>query len=76
MNLKQLLDHAGVRTDKASVEERKKLQRQLTAEQELEVQTRASAMAKTVLNGMMPLLHQALDKTPPSKPKKTIIIPD
>jgi hypothetical protein len=76
MNLNDLLKVAGVRTDKASVEERKKLQRQLTAEQELEVQERAAAMAKSMLNGVMPALHQALNKTAAPKPEKTIIIPD
>ena len=74
MNEKQLL--ASIRTDKASVEEKKRLQRELTAEQQLELNERAAALAKTMINGVMPALHQALNKTPPSKPKKTIIIPD
>jgi hypothetical protein len=47
-----------------------------TAEQEIEHQEKAAAMAKMMLNDVMPHLHGALNKTPPSKPKKTIIIPD
>jgi len=33
-------------------------------------------MAKMMLNDVLPHLRKAMDKTPPSKPKKTIIIPD
>jgi hypothetical protein len=47
-----------------------------TAQQEIEHQEKAAAMAKMMLNDVMPHLHSAMTKTPPSKPKKTIIIPD
>ena len=72
MNLKQLLKHAGISNNIAKAIEKKKL----TAEQELEVQEKAMAMTKMMLNDVMPHLRNAVDNTPPSKPKKTIIIPD
>lgn len=72
MNLKQLLKRAGIRNDIIKAVERK----QLTAKQEMEVQEKAAAMTKMMLNDVLPHLRNAMDKTPPSKPKKTIIIPD
>jgi hypothetical protein len=72
MNLKQLLKAAGVRNDIIKAVEKKKL----TAEQEIECQEKAAAMAKMMINDVMPHLHGALNKTPPSPKKKTIIIPD
>jgi hypothetical protein len=72
MNLKQLLKHAGVSNDIIKAVEKKKL----TEEEEMKVQIEATAMAKVILNDVMPHLHSALNKTPPSKPKKTIIVPD
>ena len=74
MNLKQLLKRAGVSSDIIAEVERKT--KRTTAEQEIEHQEKAAAMAKMMLNDVMPHLHSALNKTPPSKPKKTIIIPD
>ena len=73
MNLKQLLKRAGVSNNIIKELEKKKL----TPEQEMEAQEKAAAMTKMMLNDVMPHLHGALNKTPaPSKPKKTIIIPD
>lgn len=73
MNLKQLLKIAGVRNDIAQAVEKK----QLTAQQEIEVQEKAMAMAKMMINDVL-RAKQAADsaKQPPSNPKKTIIIPD
>jgi hypothetical protein len=74
MNLRQLLKRAGVSNDVIAEVERKS--KRTTAEQEIEHQEKAAAMAKMMINDVMPHLHSALNKTPPSKPKKTIIIPD
>ncbi len=74
MNLKQLLKRAGVSSNIIAEVERKA--KQTTAEQEIEHQEKAAAMAKMMLNDVMPHLHSALNKTPPTPPKKTIIIPD
>jgi len=74
VNLKQLLKSAGVSNDIIKEVERKAAR--TTAEQEIEHQEKAAAMAKMMLNDVMPHLHSAMSKTPPSKPKKTIIIPD
>lgn len=74
MNLKQLLKAAGVSNNIIAEVERKA--KRSTAEQEMEAQEKAAAMTKMMLNDVMPHLRNALDKTPPSKPKKTIIVPD
>ena len=74
MNLKQLLSRAGISNNIIKEVERKA--KRTTAEQELEHQEKAMAMTKMMLNDVMPHLRNAMDKTPPSKPKKTIIIPD
>ena len=74
MNLKQLLKRAGVSNNIIAEVERKA--RKTTAEQELEHQEKAMAMTKMMLNDVLPHLRNAVDKTPPSKPKKTIIIPE
>jgi len=73
MNLKQLLNIAGVRNDIAKAVENK----QLTTQQELEVQEKAMAMTKMMLNDVL-RAKQAADaaQKPPSEPKKTIIMPD
>jgi hypothetical protein len=72
MNLKQLLKIAGVRNDIAKAVERK----QLTAEQELEVQEKAMAMTKMMLNDALRAKKTADSSKPPSQPKRTIIMPD
>ena len=74
MNLKQLLKRAGISNNIIKEVERKA--KMTSAQQEIEHQEKAAAMAKMMLNDVMPHLRSALDKTPPSKPKKTIIIPD
>lgn len=72
MNLKQLLNLAGVRNDIAQAVEKK----QLTEKQELEVQEKALAMTKMMLNDALRYRKEHGGNTPPSAPKKTIIIPD
>jgi glycerol dehydrogenase-like iron-containing ADH family enzyme len=74
MNLKQLLRNAGISNNIIKEVERKA--KQTNAQTEQEHQEKAAAMAKMLLNDVMPHLHSALSKTPPSKPKKTIIVPD
>jgi hypothetical protein len=72
MDLKQLLKIAGVRNDIAKAVEGKKL----TAQQEMEVQEKAMAMTKVMLNEALRAKQSADANKPPSSPKKTIIIPD
>lgn len=72
MNLKQLLKIAGVRNDIVKAVERK----QLTAQQELEVQEKAMAMTKMMLNDVLRAKKTADSAKPPSEPKRTIIMPD
>lgn len=74
MNLKQLLKRAGISNNIIKEVERKA--KQTSAQQEIEHQEKAMAMTKMMLNDVLPHLRNAVDKTPPSKPKKTIIIPD
>ena len=74
MNLKQLLKNAGVSNDIIKEVERKA--KMTTAQQEEQHLIETDAMAKMMLKDVMPHLHAALSKTPPSKPKKTIIIPE
>ena len=69
VNLRQLLTKAGIRNDIIKAVEKK----QLTAEQELEVQEKAMAMTKMMINEA---LRYRKSQEPPSKPKKTIIVPD
>jgi len=76
VNLKQLLKRAGVSNDIIAEVERKSAR--TSAEQEIEHQEKAAAMAKMMLNDVLPHLRKAMetqDKVP-SKPKRTIIIPD
>lgn len=72
MNLKQLLNMAGVRNDIAKAVEKK----QLTEQQELQVQEEAMAMTKMILNDALRYRKEHGGNTPPSAPKKTIIMPD
>jgi hypothetical protein len=72
MNLKQLLKMAGVRNDIAAAVEKKKL----TDEQELKIQEEAMAMTKMILNDALRYRKEHGGNTPPSEPKKTIIMPD
>ena len=63
---------AGVRNDIAKAVEKK----QLTAEQELKVQEEAMAMTKMILNDALRYRKEHGNNTPPSKPKRTIIVPN
>ena len=74
MDLKQLLRRAGISNN--IIKEVEKKAKQTSAQQEIEHQEKAMAMTKMMLNDVMPHLRNAVEKTPPSKPKKTIIIPD
>ena len=74
MNLRQLLKRAGVSNNIIAEVERKA--KRTSAEQELEHQEKAMAMTKMMLNDVLPHLRKAVDSKPPSKPKKTIIIPE
>jgi hypothetical protein len=74
VNLKQLLKRAGVSNDIIKEVERKAAR--TTAEQEIEHQEKAAAMAKMMINDVLPHLRNAVENVPPSKPKRTIIIPD
>lgn len=74
MNLKQLLKAAGVRADIAKEVEKKAAK--TTAQQEMEHQEKALAMTKMMLNDALRYRKEHGGNTPPSQPKKTIIIPD
>jgi len=74
VNLKQLLKSAGVSNDIIKEVERKAAR--TTAEQELEHQEKAAAMAKMMLNDVLPHLRKAMETPVPSKSKRTIIIDD
>ena len=63
---------AGVRNDIAKAVEKK----QLTAEQELKVQEEAMAMTKMILNDALRYRKEHGNNTPPSEPKKTMIMPN
>jgi hypothetical protein len=63
---------AGVRNDIAAAVEKKKL----TDEQELKIQEEAMAMTKMILNDALRYRKEHGGNTPPSEPKKTIIMPD
>jgi hypothetical protein len=67
VNLRQLLTKAGIRNDIIKAVEKKKL----TAEQELEVQEKAMAMTKVMLNEA---LRYRKSQEPPVPKKKTIIV--
>jgi hypothetical protein len=74
MNLKQLLKHAGVSND--IIKEVEKKARQTTAKEELEHQEKAMAMTKMMLNDALRYRKEHGGNTPPSAPKKTIIVPN
>jgi hypothetical protein len=71
MNLKQLLNLAGVRNDIAKAVEKKKL----TEQQEEEVQEKAMALTKMMLNDA---LRYRKEHAKPEEPpfQKKIIVPD
>jgi hypothetical protein len=72
LNLRQLLTKAGIRNDIIKAVEKK----QLTAAQELEVQEKAMAMTKMMINDALRYRKEHGEKEPPVPKKKTIIIPD
>lgn len=74
MNLKELLMRAGVRADIAKEVEKKAAK--TDAQKELEHQEQALAMTKMMLNDALRYRKEHGGNTPPSEPKKTIIIPD
>ena len=74
MNLKQLLKHAGISNNIIKEVERKA--KQTTAQMEQEHQEKAIAMTKMMLNDALRYRKELGSNTPPSAPKKTIIVPD
>jgi hypothetical protein len=74
MNLKQLLKHAGISND--IIKEVEKKARQTTAKEELEHQEKAMAMTKMLVNEALKYRKEHGSNTPPSEPKKTIIVPN
>ena len=70
MNLKQLLKRAGVSNNIIAEVERKA--KMTSAEQEIEHQEKAAAMAKMMLNDMMPHHHSALNKPLRPSPKRPL----
>jgi glycerol dehydrogenase-like iron-containing ADH family enzyme len=73
MDLKQLLKRAGISNNIIKEVERKA--KRTSAQQEELHQEQAAAMARMMINDVMPHLHSALNKTP-EPPKKTIIVQD
>jgi hypothetical protein len=74
MNLKQLLKNAGIRND--IINEVEKKAKKTSEQMELEHQEKALAMTKMILNDALKYRKEHGDKTPPSAPKKTIIMPN
>jgi hypothetical protein len=74
LNLKQLLKHAGISNNIIKEVERKT--ERTNAQKEQEHQEKALAMTKMMLNDALRYRREHGDKTPPSAPKKTIILPD
>jgi hypothetical protein len=74
MNLKQLLKSAGISNDIIKEVQRKASK---TSEQmEQEHQEKAMALTKMMLNDALRYRKEHGENTPPSKPKRTIIIPN
>lgn len=74
MNLKQLLKHAGVSNNIIKEVEKKAAKTNVQMEQEH--QEKALAMTKMILNDALRYRKEHGSNTPPSEPKKTIIVPD
>ena len=74
MNLKQLLKNAGIRND--IINEVEKKAKKTSKQMELEHQEKALAITKMILNDALKYRKEHGDKTPPSAPKKTIIMPN
>jgi len=79
--IRQFLRHRKFSTKIAdNIDEKTK---KTTAEQEMEHRLLAEAMTKGIVNEMMPMFRKMMENEqkareagPPSKPKKTIILPD
>jgi len=74
MNLKQLLKHAGISNNIIKEVERKA--KQTNAQTEEEHQEKAMAMTRMMLNDALKYRKEHGDNSPPSEPKKTIIVPN
>jgi hypothetical protein len=74
MNLKQLLRNAGISNNIIKEVERKA--KKTSEQMELEHQEKALAMTKMILNDALKYRKEHGSNTPPSAPKKTIIVPD
>jgi len=74
MNLKQLLKNAGISNNIIQEVERKA--KKTSEQMELEHQEKALAMTKMILNDALRYRKEHGGKTPPSAPKKTIIVPN
>jgi hypothetical protein len=74
MNLKQLLKNAGISNNIIKEVERKA--KQTSAQMEQEHQEKALAMTKMMLNDALKYRKEHGSNTPPSAPKKTIIVPN
>lgn len=74
MNLRQLLKRAGISNDIVKEVERKVAK--TSAQKEQEHQEQALAMTKMILNDALRYRKEHGGNTPPSVPKKTIIMPD
>ena len=74
MNLKQLLKHAGISNN--IIKEVESKARQTNSQTEQEHQEKALAMTKMMLNDALKYRKEHGSNTPPSAPKKTIIVPN
>jgi len=74
MNLKQLLKHAGISNN--IIKEVEKKTAKTNTQMEQEHQEKALAMTKMILNDALRYRKEHGSNTPPSAPKKTIIVPD
>ena len=74
MNLKQLLKHAGISNN--IIQEVEKKTAKTNAQLEQEHQEKALAMTKMILNDALKYRKEHGSNTPPSEPKKTIVVPD
>jgi NH3-dependent NAD+ synthetase len=74
MNLKQLLKHAGISNN--IIKEVEKKTAKTNDQMEQEHQEKALAMTKMILNDALRYRKEHGGNTPPSAPKKTIIVPD
>lgn len=74
MNLKQLLKNAGISNN--IIAEVEKKAKKTSEQMEQEHQEKALAMTKMILNDALKYRREHGSDTPPSAPKKTIIVPN